>query len=56
MARLTVAAVDPVSALPMIMIVSAPSDDRCAANAYTTSGFGTDAATLVSPNVERFPS
>jgi len=42
--------------LLITMIVKAPSDERAAANADTASAFGATAETLVSPNVDLFPS
>src|SRR5215510_5980505 len=42
--------------LLIAITVSAPSDVRTAAKAETVSGFGTPAATLVSPNVDLLPS
>src|SRR5262245_51490227 len=51
-----IAAVVPDDALLIAITVSAPSSVRTAANADTASGFGTTAATLVSPNVDLLPS
>jgi len=54
MLTVVVTAVD--SCLLITMIVKAPSDERAAANADTASAFGATAETLVSPNVDLFPS
>ena len=54
MLTVVVVAVD--NCLLITMTVKAPSDDRTLANADTVSGFGTDADTLVSPNVDLLPS
>src|SRR4051812_18767447 len=50
--RLIVTGVEPLSALLMTITVSAPSAVRTAAKAESVSGFGTVAATLVSPKVD----
>src|SRR5207248_5251520 len=56
LAMLITAGVLPDDDLLTTMTVSAPSDDRNAANAATASGLGAVAATLVSPKAERLPS
>ena len=55
LARLMVTGVLPCCLL-MTMTVSAPSEQRSAANDERSSGFATVAATLVSPKVESLPS
>src|SRR4029077_1378367 len=56
LARFTVTGVAPESTLLITITVMAPSSARVAANADRLSGLGTDAATLVSPNVDLLPS
>src|SRR5581483_750046 len=56
LAMLSVAGVLPERYLLITMIVSAPSLERSAANTETLSGFGPEAATLVSPKVDLLPS
>jgi hypothetical protein len=53
---LIVAGVVSVSCLLITIIVTAPSEVRCAANTDTASGLGDAAATLVSPNDDLLPS
>src|SRR4051794_21205695 len=55
-ARFTVVVVEPLSTFATSISVSALSEERMAANAATSSGFGTPAATLTSPNFECAPS
>ena len=56
LATLSVTGVVPESTLLTTITVSAPSVERTAAKAESTSGLGTLAATLVLPKPERLPS